>query len=123
MGRMVAYCGIDCTTCEEHLVIMSDSEDERRELLEYWREEYPDITMASVTCYGCREQGSRHFFLCDKCKIRTCAIKRKVETCADCPDYPCKLLEHHLALFPVARKNLEMIRNSFEDEQVSSAQQ
>ena len=120
---MVAYCGIDCTTCEEHLAIASGSQEQIDELLEYWRREYPDATLESVTCYGCREEGDRLFFLCEKCEIRRCAREKKVDTCADCPSYPCKKLEHHLALFPGARKNLEMIRRSFEDGQLSSAQQ
>ena len=119
MGRKVAYCGIDCTTCEEHQATVDGAPIDRVELLEYWRQEYPDSTMDSVTCYGCREHGTRLFFLCKKCEIRRCAMEKKVETCADCDAYPCPKLEHHLALFPEARKNLEMIRNSFEDDMPS----
>jgi hypothetical protein len=119
MARKLAYCGIDCTTCEEYLATEEGASEGCVELLAYWKCEYPDITYDEVTCYGCREAGARLFFLCEKCEIRRCARQRGVETCADCTDYPCKKLEHHLALFPSAKRNLEMIRRSFEDEQFS----
>ncbi len=112
MGKKVAYCGIDCTTCEEHQVTVDGAPADREALLGYWRHEYPDATMDFVTCHGCREHGTRLFFLCNKCKIRQCAMEKKVGTCACCDEYPCNKLENHLALFPEARKNLEDIRRS-----------
>ena len=50
-----------------------------------------------------------------KCKIKVCCFKeRKLETCADCPDYPCEILKDHWAKkgwkYQQTRKQLEFIR-------------
>lgn len=47
------------------------------------------------TCLGCKlgyESGERDLSKA-KCKIKVCCFKeRELETCADCPDYPCEIL-------------------------------
>ncbi len=44
-------------------------------------------------CDGCRSGGTvvNH---CNSCKIRSCAIEKELETCADCDELPCKLIKN-----------------------------
>lgn len=79
------------------------------------------------TCRGLREGGCRGCKLgygtgkrdIDKarCRIKVCCFKeRKLETCADCPNYPCEILEIHWSKkgwkYKQGRKQLEFIRKN-----------
>ncbi len=72
--KEIGCCGAYCRTC-----------------INWQKEKYPN----ERTCRGCklgyesvtREPGKA------KCKMKVCCfVERKLETCADCPDYPCALL-------------------------------
>jgi len=47
--------------------------------------------------------------LFEECKIRACAIERKVQNCAHCDDYPCQEPEKFFAFAPEAKATLERI--------------
>jgi hypothetical protein len=60
--------------------------------MNWQNEKYPN----ERTCLGCKlgyESGRRDLSKA-KCKIKVCCfVDRRLETCADCPDYPCEVLE------------------------------
>jgi len=69
------------------------------------------------TCLGCKlgyESGKRDISKA-KCEIKVCCFKeRRLETCADCPDYPCEILEEFWSKrgwkYKQYRKQLQFIR-------------
>jgi hypothetical protein len=71
----IACCGAYCKTCIEQM-----------------KEKYPKIRH----CPGCKfgyKSGERDINRA-KCKIKLCCFKeRKFETCADCSDFPCEIVE------------------------------
>jgi hypothetical protein len=71
----IGCCGAYCKTC-----------------IAWQKKKYPN----EKTCLGCKlgyEQGKRDASKA-KCKIKVCCfVKRKLETCVDCPNYPCEILE------------------------------
>ena len=73
--REIGCCGAYCRTC-----------------INWQKEKYP----SERTCRGCKlgyESETRDLSKA-KCKMKVCCfVERKFETCADCPDYPCKILE------------------------------
>ena len=100
--REIGCCGAYCKTC-----------------MEQQKEKYPN----ERTCLGCKlgyEPGGRDLSKA-KCEIKVCCFReRKLETCADCPDYPCKILEEFWSKkgwkYQQQKKQLEFIRqNGYEE--------
>lgn len=60
-----------------------------------------------------------------KCKIKVCCLRRGLETCADCPSYPCNILIEFWGKkgwkYQQYRKQLEFIRVSGYDEFIKRA--
>jgi hypothetical protein len=73
--KEIGCCGAYCRTC-----------------INWQKEKYPN----ERTCLGCKigyESDNRDSGKA-KCKMKVCCfVERKLETCADCPDYPCETLE------------------------------
>ncbi len=115
MDRMIAYCGLACDTCPIHLATLeTDSRKQRSmrvSIARLCRDLYGmDLRAADITdCDGCRIDG-RLFVGCRDCDIRDCAMDRGLESCAFCEDYPCGLLEPHLADSPTSRTRLDALR-------------
>lgn len=71
------------------------------------------------SCRGCKlgyETGKRDINKA-KCKIKVCCFKeRRLETCADCPEYPCEILKEFWSKkgwkYKQLRKQVEFIRSN-----------
>ncbi len=83
----VAYCGLYCPLCSfvavhetgdrNHLAAMPDRYDRLKEL-----------TNEECACSGCRDQVDR----CH-CDMKPCAQKKGLNTCADCMEFPCSIID------------------------------
>jgi hypothetical protein len=113
MGKMIAFCGLDCTTCEAYLATQANNDDAMKAVLEKFRVEYnhPEMTLVDVTCDGCTSSTGRLGAYCSMCEIRACALEKGLANCAYCEAYEtCEKLNGFLANVAVARENLEAIR-------------
>jgi hypothetical protein len=98
----IGCCGAYCKTC-----------------IAWQKEKYPN----ERTCIGCKlgyGQGKRDASKA-RCKIKVCCfVKRKIETCVDCPSYPCEILEAFWNKkgwkYKQYRKQLEFIKQHGYDE-------
>lgn len=120
-----SYCGIYCGACDIHLAYKTGHKDK---FASFWTEPVlrafqkaqgnSGVTNDAlrIRCHGCKSDVV--FINCTTCKIRSCAIDRKIEHCIDCKEYPCP---HHLgmrkgaALLPHVKSNhhnLEAIRKA-----------
>ena len=73
--REIGCCGAYCRTC-----------------IGWQKEKYP----SERTCRGCKleYESEKRALSKAKCKMKVCCfVERNFETCADCPDYPCTILE------------------------------
>lgn len=116
MDTTLAYCGLACNSCPIHLATLEQDGTKRRSMREgiakVCTEKYGmDLATEDITdCDGCRA-GKRLFSGCAQCKIRKCAMDRKLENCAVCRDYACDKLLKHFEADPSARVRLETIRS------------
>jgi hypothetical protein len=112
MSKMIAYCGLDCAECKAFKATQSRDSERKKQLAKQWSEGLKvEFRPEDIDCDGC--MSSRISGWCRKiCKIRPCAEKRAVKTCAHCGDYPCGTLKEFLSKEPVATKNLEEIRRT-----------
>jgi len=97
-GEMIAYCGLNCVTCQIYLATRETDPEKQRQMREqiviaikkYLGEEkrVEDIT----DCDGCKAEGGRLYSNCQKCQIRKCAREKGLENCAYCSEYACDKL-------------------------------
>ncbi len=119
MKHMIAYCGLDCSSCPIHLATLeqdlSVQQTMRISIASILAERYGmKLQPHEINdCDGCRTNTARIFSTCRSCQIRKCALGRKLESCAYCSDYAC---EHLLKMFtddPTAQTRLEELRKTF----------
>ncbi len=109
MKRYIAYCGLDCETCEARIATANDDEALRGKVAKLWSElNGVEITPEMINCAGCRMDGVKTPY-CDKlCPIRQCALGRGAETCGSCAEMDsCEKLGAILSNSEVARRNLK----------------
>jgi len=93
-----SYCGIYCGACD---IMMSYKTGKKQKLASFWNEatvkslqkglglSYDDNQAFTFECHGCKSD--QIFINCRVCRIRDCAINRKMDHCIDCEKYPCDL--------------------------------
>ena len=87
MNDFIAYCGLDCETCDARLATVNNDDLLRLKTAKLWSElNGADITAEMINCTGCRIPGVKTPYCDYLCPIRQCAMKKKVETCGDCSE-------------------------------------
>jgi len=89
MNEMLGYCGIKCDACD----IRKATRDPEfaKVLSEKWKKFKPDAKPEWFKCQGCKGGDEGHWS--PDCKIRTCASKRGVTHCGECPDLKCSIID------------------------------
>ena len=87
MKEFIAYCGLDCETCEARIATVNDDDELRRKVAEEWSKlNNVEITPEMINCSGCRVPGVKTPYCESLCPIRQCALGKKVETCGGCAE-------------------------------------
>ena len=109
MDRMIAYCGLDCGTCDAYLATIRDDRALREKTAKLWSEwNHVEIRPEEIRCEGCRTDGIKTGYCERLCEIRRCAAGRGVETCGACPEMDgCATVGAILENNEAARLNLE----------------
>jgi hypothetical protein len=110
--KMIAYCGLVCTSCEGYLATQADDEVWKEQLAAKARSDFGmlDATTAAVTCDGCKS-GARMGAYCFVCEIRACGVSRGVENCAECPEFDsCERIQKFIEMVPEARETFASLR-------------
>ena len=111
MTKMIAFCGLDCARCGAYLATQADDDELRAATAREWSERHGvDIPPDQINCDGCRGEGRKFTYCEHMCELRKCGVRKGVETCAACDDYPCAALDEFLQAAPEAREALEALR-------------
>ena len=87
MNDYIAYCGLDCETCEARRATVNDDDFLRKKVAKEWSElNGVKITPEMIRCVGCRIEGVKTPYCESLCPIRQCALERSVETCGSCSE-------------------------------------
>ena len=87
MNRFIAYCGLDCETCEARLATVHDDDALREKVARLWSElNGVEITPGMINCAGCRMDGVKTPYCGSICPVRQCASGKGAETCVDCSE-------------------------------------
>jgi len=85
MKDFIAFCGLDCETCQARIATIQNDDGLREKVARLWSDlNGVEITPEMINCSGCRIDGVKTPYCDSLCPIRQCAISRKVETCGDC---------------------------------------
>lgn len=105
-----SYCGLYCGACDILHAYKNGYEDKIAP--------YFNLEPSQIKCHGCKTDTV--FENCRNCKIRNCAINKKIDHCFDCIDYPCNLYnellqdfsnKHNLPHLKILPKNFMTIKN------------
>lgn len=109
MKEYIAYCGLDCETCEARLATVNDDDRLREKVATLWSElNGVEITPDMINCVGCRIDGVKTVYCDSLCPIRQCAVDKAYETCGSCEDMKsCEKLSMVTGNNEKALKNLE----------------
>jgi hypothetical protein len=108
--KLLAYCGLYCDLCP---VRVAHREGDERHL-EGIPARYKRENMIEQDCEGCKGRN-----LCGPCRIKDCAAPRGLDSCADCPEFPCPFLlefesdgcAHHHQAVANLREIRELVRD------------
>ena len=108
MNGYIAYCGLNCETCEARLATINDDNALRKKVAALWSGlNGVEITSEMINCVGCRIDGPKTPYCESLCPIRQCAMRKKVETCGSCNEMGiCEKLAAITGNNPDAAKNL-----------------
>ncbi len=82
MNDHVAYCGLDCETCEARLATINNDNELRIKVSKEWSKlNGVEITPEMINCSGCRIPGAKTVYCDSLCPIRQCAREKQMETC------------------------------------------
>lgn len=87
MKDYIAYCGLDCQTCEARLATVRNDDELRARVARLWSElNGVTITPDMIRCVGCRLDGVKTPYCESLCPIRRCARGKNLDTCGDCAE-------------------------------------
>ncbi len=106
--EFVTFCGLYCRLCGEQSRIRDLAAELQKAMTEegwpwwgttidgfngFW--EFLGNLEAKGGCPGCRAGGGY-----PQCRIRPCARQRELDSCSQCPDFPCEHIEELAATYP-----------------------
>lgn len=85
MNKFIAYCGLDCSTCEARIATINNDDNLRNEVAKKWSKlNNTLITKEMINCVGCKIEGIKTYFCDTMCTIRKCTIQENVVNCGAC---------------------------------------
>ncbi|MDD2331217.1 MAG: DUF3795 domain-containing protein [Candidatus Cloacimonetes bacterium] len=84
-----APCGIDCSVCDANIAFRTQDKALMQKMAEGFKEHFgTEIAPEDTCCEGCLSLGKKISF-CAQCEIRSCALEKGYNTCAECNSLPC----------------------------------
>ena len=106
MNECIAYCGLDCETCEARLATVNHDAELRQRVAKEWSDlNGVEITPEMINCVGCRIDGAKTPYCESFCPIRPCAMSRGLETCGCCGE-----MEHCEKLGAITEHNADALK-------------
>ena len=103
--KMIAYCGLICTECPAYEATKLNDLKKIEEVAALCSKEYNiEVKPESVWCDGCLVEGKKCDH-CGRCEVRACAIKKELNNCGYCADYPCNILTDFFKMAPADVKD------------------
>lgn len=111
MSRMIAYCGLVCSSCPTFLATQNNDDVARAATAAMYSEKFGfDLKPEDINCDGCKSKGGKLIGYCQSCGIRQCCSGKGLDHCALCSDQPCEDLARFHSFSPDARACFEALK-------------
>ena len=112
MKELIAYCGLNCETCDARIATINNDNALREKVAKLWSElNHIEITPEMIHCEGCRVNGVKTVYCDSLCPIRQCALHKGVKTCGNCTEMAdCEKVSAVTGNNQEARDNLEALK-------------
>ena len=115
MENIIAFCGIECSTCPAFIAHKTDDDDLRKKTAADWSKAFGmEIPAQAINCVGCLAPTGVKISYCQECEIRKCAVEKDVKNCAHCNEYICARLDKWFKDVPDAKERLDQIHQTLE---------
>lgn len=94
MSKIVAYCGLVCSSCPTFFATQNDDDDARKKIAAFYSGKFGfTLKPEDINCDGCLAEPEKQIGYCRICKIRKCCREKGLDNCAICDDQPCEKLK------------------------------
>lgn len=94
--NLAAPCSLYCGTCAIYIA----HRDNNLKFKEILVPVYGGVPVEEIKCEGCLSDNV--FIFCQVCSIKSCILKKGIEGCHECDDFPCELIENFpTKMFPI----------------------
>lgn len=87
----ITMCGYRCDLCKAYTLNI-EKNDQREKQIKIWDKYFggfENCRIEDVYCDGCRCDKSNAKRIDAGCPVRECVIKKGIDNCGDCNDFPC----------------------------------
>lgn len=107
MKEILTRCGYRCDLCLAYKETI-EKDDRRVFLSDTWDKIYGfRIPAEQIFCEGCMTTGTPKL-IDNNCPVRLCVIKRKLDNCSQCEEYPCEIFNQRKVCYEDFTKNKEV---------------
>lgn len=103
-----AYCGLNCKECAVYLASVSQNTEEQARLAKEYSTETCKFEKEDLYCLGCHSDTVSEK-MCAACEIRNCGMEKSCQSCAECGNFPCSILETYLREKPDLLNHLKQL--------------
>lgn len=105
----LAYCGFDCSMCPVYIATKTHDMISIEALRAKFSTKDHILTDDELHCHGCKSNLSEIHAFCANCEFRICAMSKKVDSCGQCRQYPCALIDERFPIGCESRRILDEI--------------
>jgi len=105
----LAFCGLDCNECPVFQATRADDQAQKVWLAMEYSAPSDCFHPSDMTCLGCHQQSHPLSKMCRACEIRRCASQHVLNTCAECYEFPCVLIERFVPVETDNRNKLDEV--------------
>jgi hypothetical protein len=108
MSKMIARCGLVCSSCPTYLATQNDDDEARAKTADLYSKKFGfSLEPKDINCDGCLSSGGRLIGYCNACAIRKCCNTKGLANCMVCKEQPCDHLKKFHAFSPDAKKSFQ----------------
>jgi hypothetical protein len=85
--ELIAPCGVYCGVCPQRIAHKSKNEKLKEKLAANY-----GLKPEDISCDGCNSKNL--FLFCVSCEIKSCVQKKEIESCAECKEFPCEIIDN-----------------------------
>lgn len=110
MPKIIACCGLVCSSCPVFIATQNDDDNAREKTAVFFSKKYGfDFKPEDINCDGCLSEGGRLIAHCSICEIRKCCREKGIENCVICKNQPCGILVRFHELSADAKASFEAL--------------